>query len=86
MTKKVGGGLALDPYADYASLAFGKAGIRNLAYSLSQELSDKGIYVGTLTVKGFVKKGTPFSPEHIAATFYTMNQERSETEVAFEGK
>ncbi|MCK6259114.1 SDR family NAD(P)-dependent oxidoreductase [Fictibacillus sp. KIGAM418] len=81
-----GGGLALQPYADYASLAVGKAGIRNLAYSLSQELSEKGIYVGTLTVKGFVKEGTPFSPEHIADTFYTMNQERSETEVAFEGK
>ncbi|SFE88416.1 short chain dehydrogenase [Bacillus sp. OV194] len=50
-----GGGLALDPYADYASLAIGKAGIRNLAYSLSQELSAKGIYVGTLTVKGFIQ-------------------------------
>ncbi|MDN4524892.1 SDR family NAD(P)-dependent oxidoreductase [Fictibacillus fluitans] len=81
-----GGGLALQPFADYASLAIGKAGIRNLAYSLSQELKETGIYVGTLTVKGFVQEGTPFSPDHIADTFYTMNQERSESEVAFEGK
>ncbi|WHY72119.1 hypothetical protein [Fictibacillus enclensis] len=80
-----GCGLALQPYADYASLAIGKAGIRNLAYSLSQELEAKGIYVGTLTVKGFVQEGTPFSAEHIADTFYTMSQERTETEVIFEG-
>ncbi|GAA3332918.1 hypothetical protein GCM10020331_094900 [Ectobacillus funiculus] len=46
-----------------------KAGIRNLAYSLHQELSPKGIYVGTLTIKGFVQEGTYFSAENIANTF-----------------
>lgn len=81
-----GGGLAHQPYADYASLAIGKAGIRNLAFSLQQELSAKGIYVGTLTVAGFVEEGTSFSPEHIADAFYEMNQDRTKTEVVFEGK
>ncbi|PLS15819.1 short-chain dehydrogenase [Bacillus sp. M6-12] len=66
-----GGGLALHPYADYASLSIGKAGIRNLAYSLHQELSPKGIYVGTLTIKGFVQEGTYFSAKNIANAFYT---------------
>jgi len=81
-----GGGLALYPYADYASLAIGKAGIRNLAYSLHQELSPKGIYVGTLTIKGFVQEGTYFSPENIANTFYSMFENQTETEIMFEEK
>lgn len=81
-----GGGLALYPYADYASLAIGKAGIRNLAYSLHQELSPKGIYVGTLTIKGFVQKGTYFSAENIANAFYSMYENRKEIEIIFESK
>jgi len=79
-----GGGLALHPYADYASLAIGKAGIRNLAYSLHQELSPKGMYVGTLTIKGFVQEGTYFSPENIANTFYSMYENQTETEIIYE--
>lgn len=81
-----GGGLALYPYADYSSLAIGKAGIRNLAYSLNQELSPKGIYVGTLTIKGFVEEGTYFSSENIAETFYHMHKKREDVEVTFEEK
>ncbi|MDQ1147811.1 NAD(P)-dependent dehydrogenase (short-subunit alcohol dehydrogenase family) [Bacillus sp. SORGH_AS 510] len=81
-----GGGLALYPYADYASLAIGKAGIRNLAYSLHQELSSKGIYVGTLTIKGFVQEGTYYSAENIAETFYSMYETKEEVEVIFEEK
>ncbi|WP_110111772.1 SDR family NAD(P)-dependent oxidoreductase [Bacillus sp. CGMCC 1.16541] len=81
-----GGGLALYPYADYASLAVSKAGIRNLAYSLHQELSEKGVYVGTLTIKGFVEEGTYFSPDNIAEAFYDMYKNRTEVEVVFEEK
>lgn len=81
-----GGGLAMYPYADYASLAIGKAGIRNLAYSLHQELSSKGIYVGTLTIKGFVQDGTYYSAENIAETFFSMYETKQEVEVIFEEK
>jgi short-subunit dehydrogenase len=81
-----GGGLALHPYADYASLAIGKAGIRSLAYSLHQELSPKGIYVGTLTINGFVQEGTYYSAENIAKTFYSMYESQSETEIIYEEK
>ena len=81
-----GGGLALHPYADYASLAIGKAGIRNLAYSLHQELSPKGIYVGTLTIKGFVQEGTYYSAENIANAFYSMYENQTKTEIIYEEK
>jgi short-subunit dehydrogenase len=79
-----GGGLALTPYADFASLSIGKAGIRSFANSLHQELSPKGIYVGTLTIKGFVQEGTYFSAENIATAFYRMYEEQKEAEIIFE--
>ncbi|WP_433750394.1 SDR family NAD(P)-dependent oxidoreductase [Falsibacillus pallidus] len=79
-----GGGLAIQPYADYASLAVGKAGIRNLAYSLNQELSAKDIYVGTLTIAGFVQEGTYFSAENIADAFYEMYVNRTDVEVVYQ--
>lgn len=81
-----GGGLALTPYADFASLSIGKSGIRSLARSLHQELSPKGIYVGTLTIKGFVKEGTYYSAENIADAFYRMYQNQDEAEIIFEEK
>ncbi|RLQ94206.1 SDR family NAD(P)-dependent oxidoreductase [Falsibacillus albus] len=79
-----GGGLALHPFADYSSLAIGKAGIRNLAYSLHQELKEKGIYVGTLTINGFVQKDTFYSAENIADEFFSMFKNRKDIEVLFE--
>ena len=79
-----GGGLALQPYADYAFLAIGKAGICNLAYSLHQELGPKGIYVGTLTIKGVVKEDTYFSPANIADAFYRMYENQNETKILYE--
>ncbi|MEA3318569.1 MAG: SDR family NAD(P)-dependent oxidoreductase [Bacillota bacterium] len=81
-----GGGLALTPYADYASLAVGKAAIRNLAYSLNQELSQKDTYLGLLTVNGFVQEGTSLSPDHVAEEFYRMNTNRTKLEVMLENK
>jgi NADP-dependent 3-hydroxy acid dehydrogenase YdfG len=81
-----GGGLALTPYTDYASLAVGKAAIRNLAYSLNQELSQKDTYLGLLTVNGFVQEGTSLSPDHVAEEFYRMNTNRTELEVMLENQ
>jgi NAD(P)-dependent dehydrogenase (short-subunit alcohol dehydrogenase family) len=79
-----GGGLALYPYGDLVSLSIGKAGIRSLAYCLHQELSAKGIYVGTLTIKGFVQEDTYFSSKNIADAFYNMYEKQDETEFIFE--
>ncbi|WP_214826090.1 SDR family NAD(P)-dependent oxidoreductase [Exiguobacterium algae] len=79
-----GGGLALYPSADYASLAIGKAALRNLAYSLHEELADSSVYVGTLTIKGFVQEGTYFAPERIAEALYDMHVQQTEVERMYE--
>lgn len=68
-----GGGLALAPYVDYASLAVGKAGIRSLAYTLHDELAPDGIHVATVTIAGFVQPGTFFDPDKIAETYWALH-------------
>jgi short-subunit dehydrogenase len=68
-----GGGLALNPYPDYAALAVGKAGLRNLAASLAAELKPDGIHVATVTVAGFVQPGGPLAPELIAERYWQLH-------------
>lgn len=70
-----GGGLALDPtgWLPAASLAVGKAGIRNLAQSLHKEMEGSPIRVGTVTVTGQILPGTPLAPETIAQRFWDLH-------------
>jgi short-subunit dehydrogenase len=72
-----GGGFALKPIAAMASLGIGKAAIRNLAWSLAEELGPKGIRVGTVTILGMVKPGTAFDPDRIADTFWQLHIDRA---------
>ncbi|MDD3180334.1 MAG: SDR family NAD(P)-dependent oxidoreductase [Opitutaceae bacterium] len=68
-----GGGLALQPWAEQASLSIGKAGLRSLAFTLAQELQGTNIQVGTVTICGMVKPGTHFDPDKIAASFIGLH-------------
>ncbi|MDI1478369.1 SDR family NAD(P)-dependent oxidoreductase [Polyangium sp. y55x31] len=68
-----GGGLALTPFPAYASLAIGKAAIRNLTFSLGAEVEPDGIQVATVTICGFVKPGTHFDPDRIADAYWTLH-------------
>jgi NAD(P)-dependent dehydrogenase (short-subunit alcohol dehydrogenase family) len=83
-----GGGFAFEPMPALASLGVGKAGIRNLAFSLFAELKDKGIHAGTVTICGPVKAGTPFDPDRIAEAFWTLHAQplgSFERELMFKG-
>ncbi|MEK6806619.1 MAG: SDR family NAD(P)-dependent oxidoreductase [Pseudomonadota bacterium] len=70
-----GGSFAYEPAANYSSLSLGKAALRNLTFSLAQELGASGIHVGTVTVYGFVQPGTHFDPSHIAEAFVTLHRQ-----------
>ncbi|MCD9022445.1 SDR family NAD(P)-dependent oxidoreductase [Cohnella silvisoli] len=78
-----GGGLALHPMARVASLSIGKAGIRSLAFTLNEELAPHGVFVGTVTIGGYVKPGTFFDPDRIAEKYWQLYVEREETEIVF---
>lgn len=71
-----GGGFAYEPAANYASLSLGKAALRNLAYSLAQELGSSGIHVATVTVYGFVQSGTHFDPARIAQAYVHLHRQQ----------
>ncbi|CCE00135.1 SDR family NAD(P)-dependent oxidoreductase [Bradyrhizobium sp. STM 3809] len=85
-----GGGLALDPtgWLQAASLAVGKAGIRNLAASLHKELAGEGIRVATVTIKGQIAAGTAFAPELIAEQYWAQHaaQQAGPAEVVYGGR
>jgi short-subunit dehydrogenase len=68
-----GGGLALDPHPKYASIAVGKAGIRNLSFSLAAELESAGIHVATVTIAGIVRPGTSLDPDRIAEEYWRLH-------------
>jgi short-subunit dehydrogenase len=70
-----GGGFAYEPSTDYASMSMAKAALRNLAYTLAQELGGSGVHVGTVTVHGFVQAGTHFDPALIANSFLKLHRQ-----------
>ena len=81
-----GGGLALTPQTDFASLSIGKAAVRSLAFALAQELEGTGIHAGTVTICGYVQEGTYFSPERIAEEMWRLHNQPAgqfETEIVY---
>ncbi|MFC3798763.1 SDR family NAD(P)-dependent oxidoreductase [Cohnella sp. GCM10012308] len=78
-----GGGLALSPNPAYASLSIGKAGVRSLVYSLAEELAPQGVYVGTVTIGGYVSPGTFYDPDLIAESFWQLHAQRDQVEIVF---
>ena len=77
-----GGGLSKFPNPQYGSLALGKAGILNLAVQLNKRLKDDGIFVGTITINGFIRPASPtHSPKILAEKLWTLFQNRTSAEV-----
>jgi short-subunit dehydrogenase len=56
-----GGGMAMKPVKEYASLAIGKAGIRN--------------HVATVTIAGTVRPNSSFAPDTIARHFWRLHDQ-----------
>ncbi len=67
-----GGGLALEPYPNWSSLALGKAALRNLAFSLNKALAPGGVHVAVIAICGIVAEGTPFDPRVIAEQYWRL--------------
>lgn len=77
-----GGGLSKNPDPLYGSLALGKAGTLNLALQLNQRLKTDGIFVGTITINGFIRPNSPtHSPKILAEKLWTLFQNRTNVEV-----
>lgn len=68
-----GGGLALEPNPIVASLAMGKAAVRNLTFSLAKELEKDGIHVATVTINGLIEADSQFDPDKIAEVYWNLH-------------
>lgn len=74
-----GGGLSLHPNPKYGSLAIGKAGLRNLTYSLYEQLKPLHIHVATVTVNGFVNESDDkYHPDAVSEQFWKLYEQSSD--------
>ncbi|MGP5608372.1 SDR family oxidoreductase [Arthrobacter rhombi] len=78
-----GGMLGVNPVASRVSAAIGKAGLRNLVFTLADELAADGITVGTVTIGGVVQAGTFFDPDAIAGSFWDLHTGAETGEIQF---
>lgn len=78
-----GGRLALAPELPSCCLSLCKAAIRNYLYALHEDLQDKGVFAGTVTIFNPIKPGTDYAPEKIADLFWQLHRERGEIEIKF---
>ncbi|MET4001842.1 NAD(P)-dependent dehydrogenase (short-subunit alcohol dehydrogenase family) [Arthrobacter sp. UYCu511] len=78
-----GGLLALNPVASRASASISKAGLRNLTFTLGDELATQGIRVGTVTIGGAVQPGTFFDPDLIAEAYWDLHTGKSTGEILY---
>lgn len=78
-----GGGLALQPYADYLPLSIDKAALRAMVQALTPVLSEKGIYIGTVQVTGLIGSNEHFAPKTIAKEFWKLYTERATNEIIY---
>ncbi|MEL7221700.1 MAG: SDR family NAD(P)-dependent oxidoreductase [Bacteroidota bacterium] len=65
-----GGGAALTPWTEAPTITIAKAGIRSLAFMLSEQLENTSIKVGTVTIHGSIRPNTAFAPERIAEAYH----------------
>jgi len=71
-----GGASALTPIPIYSSLGIGKAGIRNLCFSMYEELKTKNIHAATVTIMGLVKAGTKWDADLIAEVYWKLHLQK----------
>ena len=71
-----GGGLSLDPAAEYTSLSVGKAALRAYVQALHKQQQGSEVHVSTVTIGGFIGGGDPrFAPETLAAAYLDLHRQ-----------
>ena len=78
-----GGGFAIYPMAEYACVSIGKAALRALAFVLNQELKDKGVFAGIVTIMGNVAPGTHYDPAIISEKYWELYTKRKDVEIIY---
>ena len=82
-----GGGFADNPVPSLATLSIGKAALRSAATMLGADLADDRVRVASVTILGAIAAGTPFDPDRIAETYWSVVHSDAawQSEFRFEG-
>jgi short-subunit dehydrogenase len=79
-----GGYFAIEPNKLFGSLSLGKAALRNLAFQLNDALEEDEIYVGTVTINGYIQHSSKtHSPKILAEKFWELHQNRNTIEIQY---
>lgn len=71
-----GGGFALAPSPEYASVSVGKAALRTYATALHRQQAGTNVHVTSVTIAGNVGGGDErFAPENLAALYLGLHQQ-----------
>lgn len=74
---------AMVPIAPVGNVGIVMAGVRNYATNLHNELKEKGIYVGHLSIGAFIQAGTDGDPDLIAEAWYNLYEKKDHFEERF---
>lgn len=78
-----GGILGDYPASQYTGVSVGKAALKALGKTLHEELKEKGIFVGLVTVCDVIAPDTKHSPELIAEKFLELYRQQDKYEIAY---
>tara|TARA_R110002124_G_scaffold157576_5_gene324659 strand:+ start:127 stop:774 length:648 start_codon:yes stop_codon:yes gene_type:complete len=77
-----GSGLNKNPVPLFGSLSLGKAALHSLAFMLHERLKEEDIFVGIVTINGFIQEQDPiYAPEKIAEKAWEFVTARKEAEI-----
>lgn len=74
---------AMFPLPSIGNVGIVMSGLRNYATNLYNELKEKGIYVGHLSIGTFIQAGTAGDPDHIAEAWYDLYEKKNCFEETF---
>ena len=78
-----GGILGDNPSKEFTGISVGKAALKALGKTLHDELKEKGIFVGLITVADVIQPDTKHSPELIAQKYWEMYQKQDKYEYVY---
>ncbi len=74
---------AMFPMPFIGNVGIVMSGLRNYATNLHNELKEKGVYVGHLSIGAFIKTGTAGDPDLIAEAWYDLYEKKNCFEETF---
>lgn len=78
-----GGGAAIRPSNKASTLSLTKAALRSYAYTLHEEVADKNVFVGLVTIQGLIDTSAEMAADKVAESYWKLYQQRDQTEIFY---